>query len=65
MVVKFVKISSKSTTEAVREKIRVLSLKSTSSTIKQPTSKLKIIVVKFVKKYVTGLLAQLAKAPVF
>ena len=46
------------------KKVRVLFLKSTSSTIKQPTSKLKIIVVKFVKKYVTGLLAQLAKAPV-
>ena len=46
------------------KKVRVLFLKSTSSTIKQPTSKLKIIVVKYVKKYVAGLLAQLAKAPV-
>jgi hypothetical protein len=64
MVVKFVKISSKSTTEAIREKSTRTFLKSTSSTIKQPTSKLKIIVVKFMKKYVTGLLAQLAKAPV-
>ena len=31
------------------KKVRVLFLKSTSSTIKRPTSKLKIIVVKFVK----------------
>ena len=48
------------------KKVRVLFLKSTSSTIKTPTSKLKIIVVKFVKKYVKkyGPLAQLAKAPV-
>jgi hypothetical protein len=56
--------SSKSTTEAVREKSTRTFSKGTSSTIKQPTSKLKMIAVKFVKKYVTGLLAQLAKAPV-
>ena len=62
MIVKFVKILSKSTTEAVGKKVRVLFLKSTPSTIKRPTSKLKIMVIKFVKKY--GPLAQLATAPV-
>ena len=33
------------------KKVRVLFLKSTSSTIKRPTSSLKFILVKFVKKY--------------